>query len=135
MADLSQTAANVKPMSAGTIAPAVGGEALTQGQPLYQSGSKWYRCEANDGAEKANCQAIALTSCAIDGVVIIARDGVDVDLGATLTVGETYVLSANVGAIAPIGDLASTHFVTTLGVATSENTLRFRPQPSGVQKP
>jgi hypothetical protein len=57
-----------------------------------------------------------------------------INLGATLAVGEVYVVSAALGAIAPIGDLVSTNFVTPIGTAITTSVLAFNPQPSGVAK-
>jgi hypothetical protein len=137
MADLSQTAANVKLMSASSrVGTGQAGEGITQGQPIYQlnTDGKWYRCDANDGVVKAACRAIALTPASTNGFIAFALPGADVDVGATLTVGQTYVVSANIGAIAPISDLAAASWVTPLGVAVAATTLRFNPQPSGIQR-
>lgn len=134
MADLVQTAANVKLQGRAGVSVDQAGEALTQGQPIYLLSGKWYRCDANDTVAKANCTSIVLTSAATDGFFVRALPGASVDLGATLTVGETYVVSTTVGAIAPIGDLVSTNFVTTLGIATTALSLMFNPQVSGVAK-
>lgn len=135
MADLSITAVNVKLKSSGRVTVQQGGEGLTQGDTVYlATTNKWLRCDANDGVAKAACGGIVLTPCATDGFFAMAQPGCDIDVGATLTVGETYVVSVNVGKIAPIGDLASTSFVTQLGVAATTSTLRFNPNVSGVQK-
>jgi hypothetical protein len=61
--------------------------------------------------------------------------GGDIDVGATLAVGETYIVSRTAGAIAPIGDLLSSDYSTILGTATATNKLAFRPIVSGVEKP
>ena len=58
-----------------------------------------------------------------------------IDLGATLTVGETYVVSTNVGAIAPIGDLTTGDYTKILGVATATDALKLGIYNSGVAKP
>ena len=135
MADLSQTAANVKIMSGSArVIVCQAGEALTQGQPIYEASGKWYRCDANDGVTKAACQRLALTAAATDGYIVAALPGSLVDLGATLVVGQTYVVSVNVGAIAPISDLATSSWVTPLGVAATTTSLAFDPRPSGVQR-
>jgi predicted transcriptional regulator len=137
MADLSQTAANVKLMSASSrVATGQAGEGITQGQPIYQltSDGKWYRCDANDGQAKAECRAIALTPASTNGFIAFALPGADIDVGATLVIGQTYIVSVNVGAIAPISDLATSSWVTPLGVAVAATTLRFNPQPSGIQR-
>jgi hypothetical protein len=119
LADLSQSAVAVKLMSATQVTVGTAGEALTQGQPVYLSASKWYRCDANDTAAKAVCAGIVLTPAATDGVVIIAPNNATVDLGATLAVGTTYAVSATVGGVCPIADITSGQYPTILGTATT----------------
>lgn len=135
MADLTQTAANVKLQSVGSVTVDVAGEALTQGQPCRLANGKWFRCEAGDDAAKANCGGLVLTPASTNGRFCRLLPGAEVDLGSTLVVGEVYVVSNNIGAIAPIGDLGTGDFVTPLGVALAADALRFDPQPSGVAKP
>jgi hypothetical protein len=134
MANLSQTAGNVKLKSNGPYGSAVAGESLTQGQPIYLSSSQAFRCDNNDGANKAACVGIVLTPATVGQTFLYALPGSSVDLGATLTIAETYIVSATVGAIAPIADLASTNYLTILGVARDASTLFFSPVVSGVQK-
>jgi hypothetical protein len=134
MADLSQTPANVRLRSQGPIGIGICGETLTAGQPAYEAAGKWLRAGAASTAAIANAQRIVLVGGTIDTPCILASPGCVVDLGATLAVGETYVVSATAGAIAPIGDLVSTNRVTVLGVASAANSLTFRPVVSGVQK-
>jgi hypothetical protein len=136
MANLSQTAANVKAGSAATRTQLVqAGEAITQGQPCYlASDNKYYQCDANDTATKAQTKGIALTGAATDGYFLIAIDGL-VDVGATLAVGMVYVVSATKGAICPYADLTTGDFVTILGVATTTALLDLDINISGVQKP
>jgi len=112
MADLSQTPASVKLMSASQVQTVQAGEAITQGQPVYLSASKYYRCDANDTAAKAVAAGIALTPAASDGYFVLAPNGASVDVGATLAVGTTYAVSATVGAIAPIADITSGQYPT-----------------------
>jgi hypothetical protein len=134
MADLTQTAANVKLQGQSGVSVGQAGEALTQGQPIYLLAGKWYRCDANDTAAKANCAAIALTPASSNGYFVYALPGALIDVGATLAVGTLYSVSTTLGAIAPVSDLASTNYVTTLGIATAATTLAFNPQVSGIQK-
>lgn len=139
MANLSQTPANVKIMaaSAARVRVVQGGEAITQGMPVYQAGgdNKWYQADANASAAAAAATAIALTPCGIDGYFVIAETGTTVDLGATLTVGTTYVVSATKGAIAPIADLTTGDYTTILGTATAAGSLPLNISSSGVAKP
>lgn len=136
MADLSQTAANVGLSAAGGQSRHVqASEAITQGQPVYKASSgKYTRCDA-DAEASAQVAGIAMTPCATDEYFVMALPGSQVDLGATLTVGETYVVSTNVGAIAPIADLTTGDYTTILGTATAADQLDFNPYISGVAKP
>jgi hypothetical protein len=135
MADISQTAANVKLISTGPFGNAVAGEAITQGQPFYLASGSAFRCDANDGAAKAVAVGIALTPATTGQTFLYALPGATVDVGATLTVAAAYIVSENVGAIAPIADLATNSYLTILGVATAAGSLYFDPLVSGVQKP
>jgi len=142
MADISITAANVA-MGASTTPTRVVqyGEAVTQGQPLYRNATdgKYYRTDANDGVAKAVVGGIALTPGATDAFGLIALPSSTpgaslVNLGATLAVGEVYAVSAAVGAIAPIGDITSTQFVSVIGIATTTALLDFQPSISNTPK-
>lgn len=136
MANLSQTAANVA-AGGNNVAFALvqAGEAVTQGQPVYQSTStlKYLQTDANDTAAKAVAAGIALTPAASDGYFILARSG-PVNLGATLAVGTLYAVSATKGAICPVADLGSSEYVTLLGIATTTALLDLRISVSGIQK-
>jgi len=74
-----------------------------------------------------------LTAGAADDFVVLIRGG-NMDLGATLTVGETYVVSSTSGGIAPIGDLVSSNYVSILGIATASDNLNLAINVSGIQK-
>lgn len=134
MADITQTAANVAAGASGLKTEMVQyGESVTQGMPLYQdaTNSKYYQCDANDGIAKAACKRIALTPGAADAFGIVAVPSTTpgkslVNLGATLAVGTMYVVSATKGGIAPIADITSTQFVTSIGFAVSASLLDFQ---------
>lgn len=136
MADLTITAANVKAGSNNTRTSLVqAGEAVTQGQPVYlASDGKYYQTDANDTAVKAQAKGIAITPASTDGYFLLGVDGL-LNLGATLAVGQVYVVSATKGGIAPYADLTTNDYVTILGVATTTALLDFNLVVSGVQKP
>ena len=141
MADLSQTAANVKQGSLNSPTRRVQyGETITQGQPLYlATDGKWYRADANDGVAKAVVGGIALTpGVADDGGTIAIPSSTPgaslVNLGATLAVGTAYAVSATVGGIAPIGDITSAQFVSIIGIATTTALLDFQTSISNTAK-
>lgn len=133
MANLTQTAANVAIGGASVPTRRVQyGEAISQGQPIYQSSadSKYYLSDANVEA-RASCDAIALTPGGLDeyGIVALPSNETDkslVNLGATLVVGETYVVSATAGAIAPIADLTTGDYPVILGSAKTASLLDFQ---------
>lgn len=140
MSDLVQTAASVALGSSTTQTKTVTyGEAITQGMPVYQStDTKYYKADA-DAATTAAASAIALTPGAADGVGLVARPATSpgeslVNLGATLTVGETYAVSATAGAICPLSDLLTGDYVTVLGVASTSALLDFQILVSGIAK-
>jgi hypothetical protein len=133
MSDLSQTAASVKITAGSRIVVGTAGETVTQGQPATLINGKWQRGRATT-APLANCTGIFITPAVLDGPVVVALAGCEINLGATLAIGEVYVVSATLGAIAPIGDLVATNFVTTLGVAKSTSVLILNPQPSATAK-
>jgi hypothetical protein len=141
MSDLTQTAANVGVNDASTvIAPVQVGEAVTQGQPGYLNAAdgKYYACDATSGtgsAAKAAAAGIFLTPAALDGYAAFAFSPGNVDLGATLTVGETYVLSGlTAKAIGPLSDLGTGDWVTILGIADAADNLVLDVQASGTQR-
>jgi len=138
MANLSQTAANVAIGSQITRTRVVqAGENLTQGQPVYLKASdgKYYRADANASAEAAKAVGIVLTPASTNGYSVIQEgSGGSVNLGATLTVGETYVVSATAGAIAPIADLTTGDYPCILGVATTTALIQTVYAYTGVPK-
>lgn len=142
MADLSQTPANVAIGNQNCPTRLVQfGEAVTQGNALYQSSSdsKWYKADADTEAA-AKAGAIALTPGALDGFGLVALPSSTpgrslVNLGATLTVGDVYVVSTTAGAIAPLADLATGDYVTILGVATTAALIDLQIVVSNTAKP
>lgn len=137
MADLSQTRANVKLGQSANARSRTAGESISQGMPYYISTSDnlAYQCDANDGVAKAEAAGIAMTPASANGLFWGVEDrDVLIDLGATLAVGTVYAVSATKGAVAPIADITTGQFPTTLGVATTTALLKFNPQPAGVAK-
>ena len=122
MAALSQTAANVGIGSAGTsIRKVQAGGSITQGNPVYfNTDSKYYRTDSNASAVTAKAVGIALTPASADGYFVMQEGpGGLVNLGATLSVGETYCVGSTAGQIVPIGDLTTGDYPCILGIATT----------------
>ncbi len=133
-ADLTQTAASVVPGSGAVHANGVPGEAFSAGMPVYIKAADGLLYKAlNTTAAAASCVGIA-EATGVVGQRTFYQIGGQMNLGATLTVGETYVVSATAGKIAPIGDLASTNYVTYLGQAVSASMLNMNIGVTGVQR-
>lgn len=137
MANLSITAANVGLGNAARVRTVQVGEAVTHAQPLYLgTDNKYYKADANLSLAASKAVAVSLSSASTDGyVVIVETEESLVNLGATLTVGETYVVSATAGAICPIGDLTTGAYPCILGIATTTALLKLNIFSSGVAKP
>lgn len=135
MVDLVQTAANVDRNGAGQETKKIAGETITAGSPCYINATdgKAYLAQADGTAAQAVVAGIALCGASPLQPVILESSG-DIDLGATLTVGQVYVLSVNAGKIAPIADLIATNIVSILGVASAADKLKLRINNSGVIK-
>lgn len=120
MADLTQTPANVKTGSnAETVLGTAGEAGIQAGMPLYLSSTdgKYYRADANDSSAY-RASALALTAADADEAILVQTSG-DVNIGATTVAGEIYVVSSNVGAIAPCTDLTTGMYPAIVCIATS----------------
>ena len=125
MADLSITAANVAGGADAVNRQGIAGATITAGQALYQDSADSYKLKP----ARANAVAtdlvvgIALHGAANNQPITYQSAG-NINLGATLAVGQVYVLSAAAaGGIAPNADLLTGNFVSVLGVATSASNL------------
>ena len=138
MADLSITAANVSGADGEwSRVELVAGATITAGQICYMdtANSNVAKLAQSDGtALEGTVKGIAMHGAASGQPIILAVSG-DIDLGATLTVGETYVLSQTAGGVAPIGDLASGDYVSHIGIGTAADNLKISIVNSAVEVP
>ena len=129
MADITVTAANVKPGEQTTSVSRVQyGATITQGQAVYSdsTASNKYKPADADVAASALALGIAITPGVDTDYGFIATGGL-VNMGATLTVGQTYVVSTNAGGVCPLSDLGSGDYVRILGQATTAALLDLFP--------
>ena len=136
MADISVTAANVALVS-GNQKHGTAGGTITAGMPVYlkSADSELYAAYCDVDAATATVVGIALNNASDGQPLSYAVPGSVVNMGATLTVGEIYVLSGTAGGVAPEADLASDDYVVILGVGITAANLKFSPIISGVQVP
>lgn len=132
MADLVITPANVLEGNQARKQSKTAGANITQGDSVYVDSVDQLQAalKAVDAASAA-AVGIALNS-AEAGQPCTFQSGGEIDVGATLVVGETYVVGAAAGGIAPVADVISTEFSTILGIATAAGVLKMGVLQSGV---
>lgn len=130
MANVSITAANVKKTATTKSRAATLGATGTAGQAIYideTATPQNVKLAQSDGtAAEAVGAGILLNGGAADQPCEYAYEG-DIDIGGTLVIGETYVISTTAGSICPIGDLVSTNRPCILGVAITTGRLKLLP--------
>lgn len=134
MVDLVITAANVVPGSNATVENGTAGATITAGQVVYRDATtKKYLLADNDSATVAAKapRGVALNGAANGQPLAISRAG-DITIGATITAGTAYYLSATPGGICPLADVAAGDDVVLLGLAESATVLALDIQTSGV---
>lgn len=132
MADLVVTAAQVLAPTdgSGNFISGIAGATITAGQPLYlDSVTSTYKL-ADANASQATAQAVGIaTHAALAGQPIRMQGGrggyLILGAGAAPVVGIIYCVSATAGGISPSADLASTDYVTILGVGATTNRLQI----------
>lgn len=134
MADLTITAANVAASGGAKTRTGIAGATVTAGQVIYLDTSDGrYKLADSDSATAAvrSPFGIALNGAASGQPLTVCTEG-PVTIGATLTAGTVYYLSATPGGIAPVADLVTGDYPTIIGIATSTSVLKVKFQESGV---
>lgn len=104
------------------------GEAITQGQAVYKSGTTgyWLKAQCDGTADEAgatDCGIALNTTTAAGQPVTVAKPGSIVDLGAGAAAAASipYFIGATAGAINVLGDMASTNKVTLIAIGIGSN--------------
>lgn len=137
MADLSITATSVAPGSGSVTIDVTSGATITAGKACYVSSSdgKAYLADTNSAtAEVRSLRGVALNAASSGQPVRLQTSG-QIAIGATVTVGTIYVLSATAGGIAPVTDLASGHYTSIVGVGLTSSVIGLNIYNSGVAVP
>jgi len=132
MADLIITAANVLEGTQARKQTGTAGATITQGDSVYVDTAGQLQA-ALKGVDSASAAAVGIAlNSAEAGQPVTYQSGGEIDVGATLAIGETYVVGAAAGGIAPIADVIATEFSTILGIATAAGVLKMGVLQSGV---
>lgn len=132
MADITVTAANVRPVSGATQTTVVAGETITAGQPVYKKAadSKYYKAISNS-SEASTCRGIAITNAGADEQLVILSAG-KIIIGGTVVLGESYFVSGTAGGIQPSGDVGSGEYVCFLGIGVTTTQIKVNIDASGI---
>lgn len=135
MADLVQTPADVSVYNTVTadIIPGISGEAnINAGMPCYQTNAdnaRWFKASSANALTAGSVAGIRISMATAPGAgqPLQLMGAGQVNLGATLEVGETYVVSNTAGAIKPIGDLTTNEFTSIIGFAANNAACTIPP--------
>lgn len=144
MANLTITPASVFPPSSNPQTTAnVAGEALVRGQVVYLAAdNKWYKADCTSLVKSGNGEGsgklrVVLADVSTDQIVLLLEPGQTYTVGATVSIGKLYALSATAtsGLICLNTDLVTGNYLTTLGIARTTSTIDFFPNSTGVLIP
>lgn len=127
-ADLSQTATSV--IGYGERAQGALGGTVTAGMPVRRQTDGTWIASTNASAAGSEVHGIALSGGATGQPFTYQLPGGNINLGATLSVGKIYVLSAS-GAISPVDDVATSDYMTVLCIAISASLCKLGVVNSG----
>lgn len=132
MADISVTPGNVVAGSNATRDTGTAGETITAGKAVFlnTATNRWMLSD-NNGTGTRTVRGIALNGASANQPVAVLKDG-DITIGATLTAGTDYWLSATAGGICPRADLDVGMDTVQIGVAKSATVLAVAIQDPGV---
>jgi hypothetical protein len=130
VADLLINTMNVNGVISGNqYTDGLGGAIIVVGQAVYQNATDgyWYPAQSNTTAQTSGSVAVGIALNSAPGLgqpIRIFKSGKINPGNSSMTVGQTYVLSVNLGGIAPNTDLASGSYVTQIGVAISASQIQ-----------
>lgn len=137
MADLIVTPASVV-QTDGQTQEGIAGATILAGQTVYLATATtpalWQLADSDGTALTAGAKGVALHNASLNQPLKVQVGG-RINPGATVVVGEIYVLSDTPGGIKPAADLDPGDWVTFLGIGTAVAELTLRPFASGVQVP
>ena len=137
MADLTINAADVVPPATGVNA-GTAGDAVAAGQSGYldsTDGNRVKLADADNTAATAEAVGVAVNSAPKAGQPVSYLTLGDLTVTSGVTVGEIYVVSGTAGGVAPEGDLASSDYVTILGIGKTATSIAVKVHVSGIQVP
>lgn len=133
MTDIVITSTAVVAGSNSSSEVGTAGETIAAGKPVYKNSTtkKWMLADTNSAtAEARTAGGIALNGASLNQPVSVHKHG-DLTIGATLTTGVAYYLSATAGGICPAADLTTGDYPCLVGMAKSASVLAVDIQSPG----
>lgn len=131
MVDITITPADVARVD-GSTQTKNAGVAITAGDTVYvDSNGVLQLCINDNTAAEAAMAGIALCDAAVGQPCVYLVSG-NLDPGATVAAGVTYIVGAGAGGIAPVADIAAAEFLTVVGVGTGTGNIKMGILQSGV---
>lgn len=132
MSNLSITPGSVQVASTIPLTRGVAGATIAAGDALYvdATDSNKLKLAVATSAAAAAFAGIA-THAALAGQPILYLPVGAITIGATLTLGTVYVVSATAGKICPVADLVSGNYLTIIGMPSTTTVLEVYPKASG----
>ena len=131
MAAISITAANVIKSTGAMVETGISGATITAGQLVYKkaSDSKFYLADGDSvsvaaDAEVDNVHGIALHGASASQPLTVQKSG-NITIGGTVAVGEVYALDCVAGGIIPESEIATTDYVTLVGIGVSATVIKM----------
>jgi hypothetical protein len=135
MADLSITAANVARGTGSQVSSGTADVAITQGKSVYlDTTTQTIKLADADALASASINVGVSLNAAAAGQPVTYQTFGPITIGATVTVGTAYYVSATAGSICLESDLASGDFPLLLGFATSTTVINLQPFAARVAK-
>jgi hypothetical protein len=125
------TPANVIPGASASQVSGTAGETITAGMSLYYDtvALTWKKALAAGTALQSGAgtqYGIALCGASAgQPVTVDLNDSAGITIGGTTAVGTIYCVGATAGEIVPEADIATTNYMTILGVGMTGNKIKF----------
>jgi hypothetical protein len=135
MANLSITAASVARGTGSQVSSGTADVAITQGQSVYlDTTTQTIKLADADALASASINVGVSLNAAATGQPVTYQTVGPITIGATVTVGTAYYVSATAGSICLESDLSSGDFPLLLGFATSTTVINLQPFAARVAK-
>ena len=126
MADLTISSTTVVPSSTAVLTQLTSGATISAGDAVYvdaTDSNKVKLAQADGTAEEAAVYGIASCDASAGQPVVIVRKDTNLAIGATVAVGDFYVVSATPGGICPNADLITDDYFSIVGWTVSTSAI------------